>query len=443
MRKLRELWQKSARMLFVVLTGILFYELLEHFGAVSGVFSSVTRVLRPIFAGLFIAYVVNIPSTLLQRTVFKKTKGKLPIIISNIAAYLLVAGLIALVVLLVLPKAAEGVRMLLGNIENYYNSVVEFATDFWNKLNLSDEATQKAVEVSRSLAQRVETFALNAIPKLLNYTFSTVGFMTNAFLAVTFSIYCLAGKNKLLAHARRFIRAVLKESSSEKLLDFCSFSNATFRGYISGQLISSAALGILCYIGMRIFGMPYPEMISVIIAAFALIPILGSYISTVAGALIILMAAPDKPMLALWFIVMIFIIQQVDNNFINPNIVGNAVGLSTAWVLLGIIVGGGLFGVTGLLFAVPVTAVLYRLVADWTNERAKARGVPIVETVPHTEYDKKHKKPASQPKRRPFFKKAGSNDQAAGGTPNKQQEKRREPAPHEQPAGTEGDDDGK
>ncbi|MBQ1553567.1 MAG: hypothetical protein IIZ66_08475, partial [Clostridia bacterium] len=100
MRKLRELWQKSARMLFVVLTGILFYELLEHFGAVRGVFSSVTRVLRPIFAGLFIAYVVNIPSTLLQRTVFKKTKGKLPIIISNIAAYLLVAGLIALVVLL-------------------------------------------------------------------------------------------------------------------------------------------------------------------------------------------------------------------------------------------------------------------------------------------------------------------------------------------------------
>lgn len=408
MARIRELLKSAAKPLLVVLTGILFYEVLEHLSPVRAALAAVGKVLRPLFAGVAIAYIVNIPSTIIQKHIFRNRRNKrLPIIISDVVSFLLVGGLIALIALLVIPKAAEGVRTLLSNIENYYNAAVKWASGLWEKLNLNEEAAAKASEMFGTLAQRAENFLLEAIPKLLNYTFSTVGFIANAFIAVTFSIYCLAGKNKLLAHARRFIRAVFSEEKSQRILDVCAFSNATFRGYISGQILGSAVLGIFCYIGMRIFGMPYPELISAVIAAFALIPILGPWISTIASALIILMASPDKPMLAFWFVVMIFVIQQIDNSVINPRIVGSAVGLSTVWVLLGIVVGGGLFGVRGLLLAVPVTAILYRLAADWTNERAKKKGIPIVETVPNTEYDAKRKKPASEPKRRPFFSKPG------------------------------------
>ncbi len=387
-----------------MLIGILFYELLEHFAAVRGVFSTLLRVFRPIMYGIGIAYIVNIPTELLKKYVFGRMKRKkLALVLSVLLAYILSFGIVAAIGLLVIPKAAEGVGMLLANIETYYNSVVDWATGFWQNLNLNENVTAKAVEISEAIASKVESFAMEAIPKLLNYTFSTVSVIANAFLAVTFSVYCVYSKNKLLAHLRRVVRVLFNEKNSERVLEFAAFSNATFRGYITGQLINSVLLGIFCYIGMRIFNMPYPEMISVVTAAFALIPIIGSWISTIACAIIILVASPANPMLAFWFVVMILVIQQIESSVISPRIVGSIVGISSLWVLFGIIVGGGLFGITGLLFAVPVTAVLYRLVADWTNERAKLRGVPIVSTIPENEYDKKLKKYASQPVRRPFF----------------------------------------
>ena len=312
MQKLKEMWQRSGRLLFIVLTGILFYELLEHISVVKTAFSYVIGVLRPIFVGIGIAYVVNIPSTLLQRTVFKRSEGKRwAIIVSNLIAYLFVAGLVALIALLIVPKAADGVRMLFNNIENYYNGAVSWATEFWQSLKLSDEATAKAVEIFSSIAAKIEGFLTDFIPRLLDYTFATVNIIANALLAVAFSIYCLAEKRRLLAHSRRFIRAVFSGETSARVLDLCTYANDTFRSYITGQLIGSAILGVFCYIGMRIFGMPYAEMISVIVAALALIPIIGNWISTIACALIILVASPDNPMLAFWFVVMIFIIQQI------------------------------------------------------------------------------------------------------------------------------------
>ncbi|MBR4435436.1 MAG: AI-2E family transporter [Clostridia bacterium] len=399
-KKLRVMWRASRRWLFIVIVGILFYELLEHFSVVRFAFGKAVRVMTPIFVGFGLAYIVNIPSTILQRTVFKKHEGKrFAIVLSNIIAYIFVAGIAALLVLLIVPRAIDGVRMLLSNAENYYNGLVAWLEKVVNRLDLNEAATAKAVEMSQTLVDKIEAWTLATIPKLLNITVSTVGVLANALLAVAFSVYVLADKNRLLAHARRFIRAVFSEKNAERILEVCTFSNATYRGYFAGQLTSSLIIGIMCYIGMRIFGMPYPEMIAVFISAFALIPILGPWISTLPSAFIILMASPDKPLLALWFIVMVLVIQQIDNNFIYPRVVGNAVGLSSAWVLFGVLVGGGLFGVIGLLFAVPTTAVIYRLVADWTNARARSRGVPIVDSVPH-EFDSKRRKAAA---RRRFF----------------------------------------
>lgn len=383
MNRWRAAWRWARRWLVIVFAGILFYEILEHFDAARAALGGVLRVLRPLIAGLLLAYIVNIPSTLLQRTVFRKYEGKrFIVIISNLLAYLFVLGLVVLLVFLIVPKAVEGVTMLFSNIGTYYNAVVNWATEFWEGLELSDELTERAIEISKTFAERVESFAMEFLPKVINFTFSTVGKLTNVVLAIAFSVYSLADKNKLLAHARRFIRAAFSAKNAERILEVSSYANGAYRGYITGQLTSSAIIGILCYIGMRIFKMPYPEMISVFIAAFTLVPVLGPWISTIPSALIVLMASPDKPMLAVWFVVMLLVIQQLDNNLIYPKVVGNAVGLSSAWVIVAIIVFGGLFGVMGLLFAVPTTAVLYRLVAEWTNARARSRGVPIVSDIP-------------------------------------------------------------
>lgn len=411
MNRWRAAWRWARRWLVIVFAGILFYEILEHFGLARNALREVLRVLRPLIVGFLLAYIVNIPSTLLQRTVFKKYEGKrFAIIISNILSYLFVLGLVVLLVFLIVPKAVDGVRMLFSNLGDYYNAVVNWATEFWNSLELSDEITERAIEISQNFASRIEGFAMEFLPRVINFTFSTVGKLTNVVLAIAFSVYALADKGKLLAHSRRFIRSVFSEKNAERILDVCSYANRAYRGYIIGQLTSSTIIGILCYIGMRIFKMPYPEMISVFIAAFTLIPVLGPWISTLPSALVILMASPDNPMLAVWFIVMLIVIQQLDNNLIYPKVVGNAVGLSSAWVIIAIIVFGGLFGIPGLLFSVPTMAVIYRLVADWTNARAKSRGLPIVNDVPN-DFDKLRRK--NRNKRRLFFSGRNGKNKAA------------------------------
>lgn len=390
MSKLRALWRNGRGMLFIVLVGIAFYEMLEHFSAVRAVFSQTVSVLMPIICGLMVAYVINIPATILQGTLFGKAHaaGKKFVVPLTVAlSYIIVFGILAAVLIIVIPKAADSVKLLFDNFESYYNSAAKWATEFWEGLNLSDEVTARAVEISSKILDNIEAFTTELAPKLLGYTFNAVSTVADILLAFAFSIYAILDKNRLLAHSRRFVRSVFSEKNSEKILEVFSYANLTFRGYFAGQITSCTIIGILCYIGMRIMNLPFPEMISVFIAVFAMIPILGPWLSTVPSAFIILMTSPDKPELVLYFVLMIIIIQQIDNNLVYPRVVGDAVGLSSAWVLGAVILGSGLFGIVGLIFAVPVTAVLYRLLADWTNERARQRGVPIIDTVPGAKYD--------------------------------------------------------
>ena len=390
MSKLRALLRNGRGMLFVVLVGIAFYEMLEHFSSVRAVISRTTSVLMPILCGLMVAYIINIPATILQGTLFKKAHAagkKYVVPLTVVLSYLIVFGILTAVLVIVIPKAADSVKILFDNFETYYNSAAKWATEFWEGLNLSDEVTARAVEISNKILDNVEVFTTNLAPKLLGYTFNAVSTVADILLALAFSIYAILDKNRLLAHSRRFVRSVFNEKHSSGILEVFSYANLTFRGYFAGQITSCTIIGILCYIGMRIMNMPFPEMISVFIAVFAMIPILGPWLSTIPSAFIILMTSPGKPELVLYFVIMIIIIQQIDNNLVYPRVVGDAVGLSSAWVLGAVILGSGLFGIAGLIFAVPVTAVLYRLLADWTNERARQRGVPIIDTVPGVKYD--------------------------------------------------------
>ncbi|MCH5278337.1 MAG: AI-2E family transporter [Christensenellaceae bacterium] len=390
MNKLRAHWRETSKYLFVIIAAILFYELMENFAIVVGAFMILTRVLTPIICGLIIAYLVNIPTTLIQKLFFKKESLRNKKYVRSICltmGYVLLLGAITLLFCLVIPKVIDSIKMLFENFDGYYKSIVQWATNFWESLNLNEETTKRAVEISNTFLKKLEQLTYDLVPKLLNYTFNIVGFVADMLLSLAFSIYVLADKERLLARTRRLTRAIFSERISERILDTFSFANKTFRGYISGQLTSCIIIGILCYIGMRVLGMPFPEMISVFIAVFALIPILGPWLSTIPSAFIILMASPEHPMLAVWFIVMVIAIQQIDDNFIYPRVVGDAVGLSSAWVLAAIIIGGGLLGLKGLLFAVPTMAVLYRIVGDLTNARARAKGVPLVDTVPEADYD--------------------------------------------------------
>ncbi len=381
----------------VVAFGVLLYELLEHFASVRAFLKSVLGILTPVLLGISFAYIVNLPASVIYRGFSRtrknsnKRREKILHTVSVVLGYLLIVGALTLLFWLVIPKVVDSVKMLVTNFESYYDVIVDWASNFWEKLNLNDDVTKRAVELSQEILGDIEEWIVAVVPNLLNYTFDVVGIVADIVLAFALSVYLLLDKQRLLAHCRRLIRAMFTQERAERILDVMSFSNKTFRGYFGGQFISSTLIGIGCYIGMRILHMPFPEMISLLIGVLAMLPILGPWLSTIPSAFIILMASPENPMLVVWFIVLVLVIQQIDNNITYPFVVGDAVGLSSAWVMIAIIVFGGCFGFIGLLFAVPVTAIIYRLIGDWTNARAVEKGIPIVESIPNVQYERKGK----------------------------------------------------
>ena len=150
---------------------------------------------------------------------------------------------------------------------------------------------------------------------------------------------------------------------------YCAYANSTFKKYIVGQLLSCLLIGVLCYVGMRVLSMPYPELIAAFICVAALIPIIGPWGSIGLSAFIILMSSLNDPWKALWFIIMMIIIQLVDDNVVYPRIMGGSIGVPGILVLAAIIVAGGLFGIPGLLIAVPTAAVIRRVFTDWIAKR--------------------------------------------------------------------------
>lgn len=371
--RLQMMWRSCRKYLFVVIVGVLLYELCENFTAVRTVYDTVVSVIMPIILGLCLAFVVNIPLRLCENRIFKKLKQRNSALtrgLSMLISYALVLGIIALIIALVVPKLVESILQLVSSFDTYYEAISSWVIELWEGLNLTDEATTQVLDVTNKLLLKLKDYMIAVIPKLISLPVGIVTTVYNALIALVISIYALVRKGKLINQAKRFIIAALPASTSDYVLDSFKFANKTFRKYVVGQLTSCSIIGVLCYVGMRILGMPYPELIAAFICVAALFPIIGPWISTVPSAFIILMASPDNPWLALWFVIMILVIQQIDNNLIYPRVVGDAVGISGIWVLASIVVGGGLFGVWGLLIAVPTTAVIYRLVGDWVNKRA-------------------------------------------------------------------------
>ena len=191
-------------------------------------------------------------------------------------------------------------------------------------------------------------------------------------LALAFSIYVLAQKETLKRQSKKVLAKLMKPEKMQKLLDMLDLINRTFTNFITGQLTEAVIIGVLCFIGMSIFRMPYAPAISVLVGFTALIPVFGAFIGTAIGAFLILLV---KPIQAVWFVVFIIVLQQFEGNLINPKVVGKSVGLPGIWVLVAVTIGGNAMGVVGMLISVPLCSVLYVVARNAVNGKPLA-GVP-------------------------------------------------------------------
>ena len=202
----------------------------------------------------------------------------------------------------------------------------------------------------------------------LGVTSSILSGFATFILALVFAIYMLADKENLTNQAKRLTYLIVPKKKVEGVLRVGKIANETFNKFIAGQVMEAFIIGILCFIGMLLLGLPYASTISVLVGFTALIPVFGALIGTFIGAVLIFVVDPIG---ALIFIAYIIVLQQIEGNFIYPKVVGSSVGLPGIWVMLAVILGGSLFGLVGMLIGVPLFSVFYILLKDYSDKRLK------------------------------------------------------------------------
>lgn len=367
------LWKSSRRSLLIVAFGILLYECLENFTVVSTAVGGFFNMLKPVVIGAAIAYIANMPMGFLERRVFAKWKPcKLKRVVSLVLAMLLVLCVVAAFVWVIVPNFVESIGTLAQNFDSYAKSVTEWASDLWERLNLRPEVEESLAKQGRELIDRMDELLGSVVSWALKFTVGMAGVLVSLVFALIMCVYVLGSKETLSRQAGKLVRAVFSQDSADAVLDVAQRTNNAVHQYVFGMLTECFILGSLCFIGLSIFKFPYALLFSVVIGMSQLIPIVGPWAGGLVCTVIMFVVDPTR---ALWFALFVLILEQVESNIIYPQVVGNAVGISGMWVLLAVLIGGGLFGVVGVLLCVPVMAVLYTLMRDWVNNKLKERRI--------------------------------------------------------------------
>lgn len=340
--------------------------------------------LKPFFIGFAIAFVLNIPYTAildgLNRMDKNRKLGKLKNPIAIIGAYLLCIGIIFGVFAIIIPELGRSINSLISNSDKYIDNIQGFL--LWlSQFDFSWLEELDFNEIINSLKAEITTFlnkSINALstvfPQLFSMTASVIGIVANFFIALIVSIYLLVGKDNLCRQVKKLTYAFLPQRWAEECVSVAKLSSQCFSNFVTGQLLEACILGLLCFVGMTIFRFEYAFLISIMVGVSAIIPVVGAFIGTVPGVMLLLFV---EPMQAIWFVVFIVVLQQIEGNLIYPKVVGESVGLPALWVLMGIVVGGGLGGVLGMLLGVPVFTVLYKLIGQITQDRLERKGLDI------------------------------------------------------------------
>lgn len=367
-----ELSKKTVKriLLIITFTVLLIWAIYNHkllFKYIGELYSLIS----PFVIGLCIAYVVNVIMRPIERLWLKllsKCKGKwvekMKRPICLLLSILLVIGIILAVIFIIMPELSDSVSSLVSMVPSYVSEV----ESWWEALALrldkyGVELPQFSFDTDKFI-QILKDGGTAVLNTTLSATTSIVTAVINIVLALAFSIYVLAQKETLKRQSKKVLAKLMKPEKMQKLLDMLDRINRTFTNFITGQLTEAVIIGVLCFIGMSIFRMPYAPAISVLVGFTALIPVFGAFIGTAIGAFLILLV---KPIQAVWFVVFIIVLQQFEGNLIYPKVVGKSVGLPGIWVLVAVTIGGNAMGVVGMLISVPLCSVLYVVARNAVN----------------------------------------------------------------------------
>lgn len=391
--KLKKYWYLGVTLFLAAVSVKIVVMLLSSFGGFGPVLSAINSALSPVYIGIIIAYLLSPLVNKADQYLFiplmnkavkkneKKAKGiarGLSVTIVLILALVVVFSLIMMVV----PEVINSISGLISSMPQYYRNIM----DWGNKVFQSNPQAAKyfddfTTSMYKNLLNWLENDLLPnsnmLLETLTNSVMGAVNIMVNFFIGIIISIYLMAGKENFCAQAKKLMYAVLPAKKVNTALEVLGETHTVFAKFISGKIIDSLLVGILTFIIMSIAGIPYTVLISVIIGVTNIIPFFGQYIGIIPSAILVFIASPIKGVL---FLVLIIILMQVDGNILGPKILGDSIGLKSFWILFSILFFGSLFGLLGMVCAVPVFAVIYRMVSRWCNRRLEKKNIPT-ETV--------------------------------------------------------------
>ncbi|MBQ7119443.1 MAG: AI-2E family transporter [Oscillospiraceae bacterium] len=361
----------------IAIIAISFYFLIGKITILWDAVNALFDLLSPFFIGFVIAYLFVRPvcsvESFLEKYVFKKSKKKVAIRGLSIGIVVIFfLALFAFIISLIIPEIIESVLSLAKNADGYINGVNEFLSGIANKHGIKYTHLSDFIGSSQELFKNIMSYAADALPEILDFSISIGSGISNFFIGFILALYMLSNKELFAAQTKKIIYAFFPKRATKETLSTFRFLHETFGKYLSSQILDSIILGFLVFICMSIFGMEYALLISLIITISNLIPFIGPIIGTIPSFCILLMVDPIK---ALWFLVMILVLQQFDANVMQPKIVGKTTGLSSFWVILSVIIGGALFGVMGVFLAVPAFSVLYTFAKRYVEKRLKERNL--------------------------------------------------------------------
>lgn len=368
------------RVFLCVLGCIAFYWLLHESDRVKVVWEFVTNIFSPFIVGGVLAFILNAPMRFIE--------GKLKFIknekVLRISAILLTLFAILLVifgvVMLLIPQISDTLQLLVTQLPEFFVRVEKFIMEFLESRPELKEMIMNNIDLQEfdwgGILEKVATFVSTSVGTLITSAVMAVkdifGVVFNLVISIVFAFYCLACKETLARQGRRLAYALLKEKVADQIVRIMRMTNSAFSNFLTGQCLEAVILGLMFVPAMAIFKMPYIPLICVLITITALVPLVGAFVGCAFGAFFILVT---DPMLAVGFVVMFLVIQQIEGNLIYPRVVGESIGLPGMWVLLAVAVGGGFFGVTGMFLMVPLASVLYTMIREFTQNRLDERKI--------------------------------------------------------------------
>lgn len=361
---------KLKKPLILITYGLVLFFVLWNFNVITSFSNQFLGLVKPFIWGFALAYLINIPYDFILRRLLKAKDGdsdfgrkKALAIILSYVCFLLI---IILSFVLLIPQLIDSVNEFISNFSNYSSSLESLTSNFIERFQFQNSFLNDFEGTLMSYKDQILQLINNVLPSIINVATGTASGIFNLVFTLILSIYFLASKEKLMILIKNSALALTKPRTLHYLNHIIDTSNETFRGFIVGQLTDALIVGLITFIGSGIFGFPYPMLIGFIAGITNIIPVLGPFIGAVPCFFIILMAAPGK---ALWYLIFVVVLQQVDGNFICPKIVGDSIGLDGIWVIFAVIVGGGLFGIFGSFVFVPVFATLFKLYNEWIHAK--------------------------------------------------------------------------